>query len=50
MGTRETAGFMRAVAACAPLGYSLYEFPITRRATWTALAKPRASAGDAPCR
>jgi hypothetical protein len=38
MGTRETAGFMQAVADCAPLGYSLYEFPITSRAAWTALA------------
>jgi hypothetical protein len=37
MGTAETAGFMRAVADCAPLGYSLYSFPTTRRTTWTAL-------------
>ena len=37
MGARETAGFMRAVADCAPVGYSLYEFPITSRATWSAL-------------
>jgi hypothetical protein len=44
MGRRETAGFMRAVADCAPLGYSLYEFPITRSAAWTALtARPPAS-------
>jgi hypothetical protein len=44
MGTRETAGFMQAVADCAPLGYSLYEFPITSRASWTALAAPPAAA------
>ena len=37
MGTAETAGFMRAVAACTPLGYSLYSFPTTHRATWTSL-------------
>jgi hypothetical protein len=50
MGAGETAGFMRAVADCAPLGYSLYEFPITRRATWTALAAPPAAqAADKPC-
>jgi hypothetical protein len=47
MGPRETAGFMRAVADCAPLGYSLYEFPITSRASWSALTAPPAAA--APC-
>jgi hypothetical protein len=40
MGTREIAGFMRAVADCSPLGYSLYAFSVTRRATWKALAAP----------
>jgi hypothetical protein len=40
MGAKETAGFMQAVADCAPMGYSLYEFPITSRATWTALNSP----------
>jgi hypothetical protein len=50
MGRAETSGFMRAVADCSPLGYSLYEFPITRRATWTALTARRAgSAGGPPC-
>jgi hypothetical protein len=49
MGARETAGFMRAVADCAPLGYSLYEFPITSRAAWTALTAPPDAAGNAPC-
>jgi hypothetical protein len=33
MGTTETAGFMRAVADCAALGYSLYAFPTNHRAT-----------------
>jgi len=37
MGSTETVGFMRAVAACAPLGYSLYSFPTTRRSMWTTL-------------
>ena len=40
MGARETAGFMRAVGDCAPVGYSLYEFPITTRAAWSALTSP----------
>ncbi|MGZ4332982.1 MAG: hypothetical protein ACXVRJ_01740 [Gaiellaceae bacterium] len=40
MGVREVTGFMRAVADCAPLGYSLYAFSVTRQATWTALAAP----------
>jgi hypothetical protein len=39
MGPRDMAGFMRAVAAYAPLGYSLYEFPLTSRATWKALRR-----------
>ena len=47
MGARETAGFMRAVADCAPVGYSLYEFPLTSAATWKALAAPHAAAGEA---
>jgi hypothetical protein len=48
MSAADTAGFMRAVADCAPLGYSLYEFPITSRATWKALTTPAATA-SAPC-
>ena len=40
MSAADTAGFMRAVADCTPFGYSLYEFPITSRATWKALAAP----------
>jgi hypothetical protein len=40
MGPQETAGFMQAVADCSPLGYSLYDFPITRRGAWKALAAP----------
>ncbi len=48
MGTGEIAGFMSAVAACSPLGYSLYEFPITSRAAWTALTARSAVAGSGP--
>lgn len=40
MGLDETTGFMHAVAACAPLGFSLYAFPSTDRAAWTALNAP----------
>ena len=47
MGAKETAGFMRAVADCSPLGYSLYEFPITSRTAWRSLGKP-AAADDRP--
>ncbi len=48
MGARETTGFMRAVADCSPLGYSLYAFSVTRQATWKALARPPAGDGR-PC-
>jgi hypothetical protein len=43
MSSADTAGFMRAVSDCAPLGYSLYEFPLTSRATWKALTAPLAA-------
>lgn len=48
MGSRETAGFMRAVADCSPLGYSLYAFSVTRQATWRALEAPP-KAARRPC-
>jgi len=48
MGPRETAGFMRAVADCSPVGYSLYEFPLTGSAAWRALEAPH-SASSASC-
>lgn len=47
MGRHETTGFTSAVAACAPFGYSLYSFPATRRATWTALAAAARTRGAA---
>jgi hypothetical protein len=50
MGPRATAGFMRAVADCSPLGYSLYEFPLTSQAAWRALAsRPVAVRSDPSC-
>jgi hypothetical protein len=50
MGAAETAGFMRAVADCAPVGYSLYEFPLTSRATWRALSRsPTAATWSTRC-
>jgi hypothetical protein len=43
-------GFMDAVARCGPTGYSLYDFPITSSAAWTALGSPLpAPAGPAAC-
>ena len=37
MGSDEATGFMRAIDACHPLGYSLYALPATHRAAWSAL-------------
>ena len=48
MGASETAGFMQTVGDCSPLGYSLYDFSTTRRATWKALAAPPVTGGR-PC-
>jgi hypothetical protein len=49
MGASESAGFMRAVTDCAPLGYSLYEFPITTRTNWQALTTPLVAVSGKPC-
>jgi len=50
MGPSETAGFLDAVARCGPIGYSLYDFPITSSGTWKALASPPpAPASPAAC-
>ena len=38
MPTTAIAGFLRAVADCSPLGYSLYAWSVTPRTTWKALA------------
>jgi hypothetical protein len=48
MGAGDRAGFMRAVADCSPVGYSLYEFPLTSPAAWRALTAGQAATGK-PC-
>ena len=37
MGSGETTGFMRAINAYRPLGYSLYALPATHRDAWSTL-------------
>ena len=45
--TADVLGFMDAVARCAPLGFSFYDFPITSAAAWAALAAgPAAASGE----
>jgi hypothetical protein len=39
---------MRAVAICAPIGFSLYDFFITGESAWAAMAAPP-PAGALPC-
>jgi hypothetical protein len=42
----DVRGFMDAVARCSPVGYSLYDFPITSAAAWAALgAAPGTASG-----
>jgi hypothetical protein len=48
MGAADRAGFMRAVADCSPVGYSLYEFPLTSPAAWQSLTAEQAATGK-PC-
>ena len=46
----DVSGFMDAVARCGPVGYSLYDFPITSSSTWAALASlPPAPASLPAC-
>jgi hypothetical protein len=48
--TADVLGFMDAVARCGVVGYSLYDFPTTAAAAWTALATPPpAPAGPVAC-
>jgi hypothetical protein len=44
-GPAEARGFMRAVATCAPVGFSLYDFYGTSESAWTLLASPPLGAG-----
>jgi hypothetical protein len=46
---REARAFMRAVAGCKPLGYSIYDFSVTREHTWAALAAIPAPPPDPAC-
>lgn len=43
--TAEARGFMKAIAACQPYGYSLYDYYTTSNATWSALGSPPAASG-----
>lgn len=45
----EARGFMRAIAGCAPLGYSVYDFTVTSEATWKALQTPPAPPPNPAC-
>ena len=48
--TADVKGFMDAVARCGPVGYSLYDFPITAISAWSVLASlPSAPAGPVTC-
>jgi hypothetical protein len=49
MGAAEATGFVDAVAACAPTGYSLYEFPTTSPVAWTLLRTPARTTTDRAC-
>jgi hypothetical protein len=44
IGTLEARAFMRAVSSCAPLGFSLYEFPTTTPTVWSVLRSSRPAA------
>jgi hypothetical protein len=49
MRAADTTGFMRAVADCRPLGYSLYAFSVTRQAMWSALRGPATDPAGEGC-
>ena len=42
----EARGFVRAVGDCSPLGYSLYDFHVTKSSSWKALAAASSSGGE----
>ena len=44
-GRAQARAFVQAVGDCAPLGYSLYEFPGTSRTAWSLLRSPPPTAG-----
>jgi hypothetical protein len=45
-GRAQARAFVQAVGDCAPVGYSLYEFPSTSGAAWSLLRSPPPPAGD----
>ncbi len=49
MTAADTTGFMRAVADCHPLGYSLYAFSVMRPGMWPALRGPASDPAGRAC-
>jgi hypothetical protein len=49
MTAADTTGFMRAVADCRPLGYSLYAFSVMRRGMWPKLRGPASDPAGEAC-
>jgi hypothetical protein len=49
MTANDTTGFMRAVADCHPLGYSLYAFSVMRPGMWPALRGPASDPTGKAC-
>ncbi len=49
MTAADTAGFMRAVADCEPLGYSLYAFSVMQRGMWPKLRGPASDPAGKAC-
>lgn len=49
MTAADTAGFMRAVADCRPLGYSLYAFSVMRPGMWRMLRSPAIDSTGKAC-
>lgn len=45
----EARGFMEAVAGCNPIGWSIYDFSVTREPTWRALTAPPRPPANPAC-
>jgi hypothetical protein len=45
----EARGFMRAAVGCRALGWSVYDYSVTRNPTWTALTSPPTTAPNSDC-
>lgn len=46
---REARGFMRAAVGCRALGWSVYDYSVTRNPTWAALTSPPATGPNPAC-